>query len=138
MVAVWDELKKADKPGRTSVLDGIPQAMPALALADKLLGRAQRVGLADIAADSAANIAANSADGSATRVATGSAAAATEDALGDQLLAIVSSARAAGLDSERALRGALRRLQDEIRDAEARSIPAEAQAMQPEAQRHAT
>lgn len=115
VVAVWDELKKADKPGRTSVLDGIPQAMPALALADKLLGRAQRVGLADIA------------DGSAA------AAAATEDALGDQLLAIVSSARAAGLDSERALRGALRRLQDEIRDAEAQVMQAEAQTMQPEA-----
>jgi XTP/dITP diphosphohydrolase len=108
VVAVWDELKKADKPGRTSVLDGIPQAMPALALADKLLGRAHRVGLADIAADSTT--------------------AATEDALGDQLLAIVSSARAAGLDSERALRGALRRLQDEIRDAEARSMQPEARA----------
>jgi XTP/dITP diphosphohydrolase len=124
VVAVWDELKKADKPGRTSVLDGIPQAMPALALADKLLGRARRVGLADSTGDSTAD----PATGLATGVATGPAAAATEDALGDQLLAIVSSARAAGLDSERALRGALRRLQDEIRDAEARSMQPEARA----------
>ena len=45
VVAVWDELKKADKPNRTSVLDGIPQGMPSLALATKLLGRAHKVGV---------------------------------------------------------------------------------------------
>ena len=43
---MWDELKKADKSHRTSVLDGIPQSMPALALADKVLGRAAKVGVA--------------------------------------------------------------------------------------------
>lgn len=107
VVAVWDELKKVDKPGRTSVLEGIPQAMPALALADKLLGRAQRVGLAGVADRAAAG-------------ATDVAAIETEDELGTLLLAIVSSARAAGLDSERALRTALRGLQEEIREAEAR------------------
>ena len=37
VVGFWDDLKKQEKPGRTSVLDGIPQAMPSLALADKLL-----------------------------------------------------------------------------------------------------
>ena len=47
VMAVWDDLKKTEKPHRTSVLDGIPQRMPALALADKLLGRAHRVGLID-------------------------------------------------------------------------------------------
>ena len=40
----WDGLKAEEKPARASVLDGIPQAMPALALADKLLGRAAKVG----------------------------------------------------------------------------------------------
>ncbi|MCU1523930.1 MAG: nucleoside triphosphate pyrophosphohydrolase, partial [Microbacteriaceae bacterium] len=40
VVAIWDDLKAAEKPHRTSVLDGIPQGMPALALADKLIGRA--------------------------------------------------------------------------------------------------
>ncbi len=40
----WDRLKAEEKPARASVLDGIPQAMPALALADKLLGRAAKVG----------------------------------------------------------------------------------------------
>ena len=43
---------------------------------------------------------------------------ADEDQLGALLLAIVASAKASGLDAERALRGTLRGLQDEIRQAE--------------------
>jgi XTP/dITP diphosphohydrolase len=39
--------------------------------------------------------------------------------LGAELLAIVSAAAAEGLDSERALRGALRGLEHDIREAEA-------------------
>jgi|GEM_PF-6895739 len=42
----------------------------------------------------------------------------TEDDLGKMLLAVVSSARTAGLDPERALREATRELQVEIRQAE--------------------
>jgi XTP/dITP diphosphohydrolase len=99
VMAVWDELKSVEKPGRTSVLDGIPQSMPALALADKLLGRAQKVGLLD--PDVAASVPMTS-----------------EADLGALLLAIVSSAKSAGLDAERALRGTLRGLQNEIREAE--------------------
>jgi XTP/dITP diphosphohydrolase len=106
VVAVWEDLKKADKPNRTSVLDGIPNAMPALALADKLLGRAERVGLKPAAAE--------------TDIGTDAAEPATESELGTQLLEIVSAAKARGLDPERALRTALRGLQGEIRDAEAR------------------
>ena len=97
-MAVWDELKAAEKPERTSVLDGIPQGMPSLGLADKLLGSAHRVGLTDSTGESTAD----PATGLATGVATGPAAAATEpDALGDQLLAIVPSRGSAGLDAER-------------------------------------
>ena len=96
VMAVWDDLKKTEKPGRTSVLDGIPQGMPALALADKLLGRAHKVGLLDATQPGAVNVT-------------------TEDELGALLLAIVASAKANGLDSERALRAALRELQSEIR-----------------------
>ena len=99
VVAVWDDLKKTEKPHRTSVLDGIPQGMPALALADKLLGRAHKVGLIDATLPGAVNVT-------------------DEDELGPLLLAIVASAKANGLDSERALRSALRQLQDEIRDHE--------------------
>ena len=99
VMAVWDDLKKTEKPHRTSVLDGIPQRMPALALADKLLGRAHKVGLIDATLPGAVNVA-------------------DEDELGPLLLAIVASAKANGLDSERALRSALRGLQQEIREFE--------------------
>ena len=96
VVELWDDLKKAEKPGRTSTLDGVPQAMPSLLLADKLLGKAAKLGVT---------------------VAT-AAVPSTEDELGASLLAQVSAAREQGLDAERALRGALRSLQSEIRAAE--------------------
>ena len=99
VVAIWDELKADEKPHRTSVLDGIPQAMPALALADKVIGRAEKLGVLD--ADAAAAV-----------------PLANEEELGGLLLAIVASARAQGLDAERALRATLRGLQEEIRGAE--------------------
>jgi XTP/dITP diphosphohydrolase len=99
--ARWDEIKKIEKPTRTSVLDGVPQGMPALALADKLLGKAAKLGMADPVAP---EIATNGAE--------------TEQVLGDQLLAIAAVARANGLDPERALRRALRTLQNKMREAE--------------------
>ena len=97
--ANWDKLKDVEKPERTSVLDGVPQGMPALALADKLLGKAHRVGLLDATQPGAVNVT-------------------SEDELGPLLLAIVASAKANGLDSERALRTSLRELQAEIREHE--------------------
>lgn len=107
VVAAWDDFKAAEKPHRTSVLDGIPQGMPALALADKVLGRAQKIGLLEADGDPLLPIS-------------------SEDELGPILLAIVSAAKAQGLDSERALRSALRDLQDEIRAAEADTADAAA------------
>ncbi len=100
VVAAWDGFKTAEKPHRTSVLDGIPLGMPSLALADKVLGRAQKLGLLETDAAFPLPIA-------------------SEDELGPLLLAIVSAAKVQGLDAERALRGALRDLQTEIRAAEA-------------------
>src|SRR5690606_24078624 len=88
VAANWEQLKAVEKSHRTSVLDGIPAGMPALALADKTLGRASKVGV--------------------TRE--GRAIPDTEEELGAELLAVVAGARAAGLDAERALRGALREL----------------------------
>jgi XTP/dITP diphosphohydrolase len=99
--ARWDEIKKVEKPGRTSVLDGVPQGMPALALADKLLGKAEKLGMAP-----------------PVEVIVETGGAASEAVLGDQLLAIVASARAKGLDPERALRAAVRTLQEDMRAAE--------------------
>jgi len=99
VIAVWDDVKKVEKPHRTSALDGIPLGMPSLALADKLLGRAHKVKLLDATQPGAINVT-------------------DEDELGPLLLAIVASAKANGLDSERALRAALRDLQREIREHE--------------------
>src|ERR1700709_1066117 len=45
VMAVWDDLKKVEKPTRTSVLDGVPQSMPSLLLADKLLAKAAKLGI---------------------------------------------------------------------------------------------
>jgi XTP/dITP diphosphohydrolase len=100
VVAFWDDLKAGEKPHRTSVLDGVPQGMPALALAQKLLGKAEKVGVTREPTDAAH-------------------APTTEDELGDALLALVASARTHGLDAERALRHAVRSLQEDVRAAEA-------------------
>ncbi|TFD53444.1 nucleoside triphosphate pyrophosphohydrolase [Cryobacterium frigoriphilum] len=99
VTAAWDGFKAEEKPERTSVLDGIPLGMPALSLADKVLGRAQKIGLLEVDSSFPLKIE-------------------TEDELGPLLLAIVSAAKARGLDAERALRVALRDLQAEIREHE--------------------
>jgi XTP/dITP diphosphohydrolase len=92
----WERLKAAEK-GRASVLDGIPAALPALALADKVVGRAARVGVEP----------------------------ALSDSVGDRLLGLVTEARATGVDAEQALRDAVRRLARDVRAAEStgRAVP---------------
>lgn len=94
----WNAAKAAEKRTRTSVLDGVPRGMPALALAQKLVGRAAGAGIVPRAE---------------------AAAPASEAELGDALLALVATARAEGWDAERALRERLRTLEDEVRTAEA-------------------
>lgn len=96
VVARWEDIKAAEKPERTSVLDGVPRGMPALALADKLLGKAEKAGVGRTPAPIPSD----------------------EDELGRLLLAQVSAARAAGLDAERALRSALREFESEVHAAE--------------------
>jgi len=95
----WDEHKKREKPERQSILDGVPQSMPALALASKVMSKAEKAGILEKSETPAIPME-------------------TEQDLGKMLLAIVSSARSVGLDPERALREATRELQVEIRQAE--------------------
>lgn len=104
----WNAAKAAEKRTRRSVLDGVAPHMPSLALAQKLLGRAAPIGVTRAPAGSPA-------PGSA---APGSAAPGSEAELGEALLGLVALARAHGWDSDRALRGAIRRLEAEVRDAE--------------------
>jgi MazG family protein len=92
IVRKWDAVKTAERPERTGPFGGIPDALPALAKAQKFLDRAERAGyVVEL--------------GETPEVET----ATTEEELGDLLLAVVGSARARGFDAERALRGAIRR-----------------------------
>jgi len=111
----WNAAKALEKHERRSVLDGVSERMPSLALAQKLLGRAAG---ADIRTSSTLR---HGPDGPAhgPRVETRHTPPATEAELGDALLALVESARENGWDAERALRERVRRLQDEVRAAEA-------------------
>ncbi|MGN8024990.1 MazG family protein [Microbacterium sp. 22242] len=110
----WNAAKAAEKRARRSVLDGIPHAMPALALAQKVLGRAAKAGIAPVPEPV-------SAPGPAPvpEPVEGTSAPASEAELGDALLALVATARAHGWDAERALRERIRVLEAEVRSAEA-------------------
>ena len=96
--ANWELLKAAEK-GRTSAVQGVPLAQPALALADKLLKRAQGSHIEVTVPGLTGEISAT-ADGPA--------------GVGDLLLAVVAHARSLGVDPEEALRARGRRLRDEI------------------------
>ena len=103
--ANWETLKAAEK-GRASVLDGVPMALPALALADKVAGRAARVGVRPRSGD-----ASGGSDAESGR--------SPGDRWGDRLLELVLEAREGGVDPEQALRDAVRRLTAAVRAAEA-------------------
>ncbi|MFT4258864.1 MazG family protein [Microbacterium sp.] len=95
----WNAAKAAEKRTRRSALDGIPRGMPALALAQKMLGRVPRSRVEEAATEPSAP--------------------ASESELGEALLALVARARSNGWDAERALRERLRALDEEVRAAEA-------------------
>jgi XTP/dITP diphosphohydrolase len=93
--ANWEALKAAEK-GRTSATDGVPLAQPALALAAKLMSRAEKAGIeVPVAA-----VDAGGAD------------------VGDLLLGVVALARRQKVDPEAALRSAARRYAEAVREAE--------------------
>jgi XTP/dITP diphosphohydrolase len=109
--ANWEEIKKAERAakagsapasGEPSVLDGVPFGQPALSLAAQLQRRAERAGIVAPAGDTGIAPGAESQGLSAQR-------------LGDELMALVASARQAGLDPELELRAAARRFADSVR-----------------------
>lgn len=139
----WNAAKAAEKHARRSVLDGISPHMPSLALAQKLLSRAAALPSASPASASPAPSAASASPAPFARLrsrdetarparslvaqtqsrgaerADRAAGEGSEEELGDALLALVAGARERGWDAERALRGAIRRLEGDIRTAEA-------------------
>jgi XTP/dITP diphosphohydrolase len=97
--AAWFERKRREK-GRTSVTDGVPMAMPALPLIEKLLHRAEKGGVDVPAAD--------------PRL----LAVLDEIDVGEAILELVAAARVRGIDADAATRTAAVRLRDRLRDAE--------------------
>lgn len=109
----WNAAKALEKHERRSVLDGVSERMPSLALAQKLLGKAVTLPKPGAGAESEVVAPSVGADPVSRDE------PASEAELGDALLALVAQARAHGWDAERALRERLRVLEGEIRDAEA-------------------
>ncbi len=87
LYAAWEQRKRAEKK-RRGVLEGIPEAIPALLLATKYLDRLAAADRPVPAVD----------------------VAGAEGTVGADLLAAVDRARAAGVEPEQALRSHLRRL----------------------------
>ena len=112
IVQRWDAVKAAERPERRGPFEGIPDALPALAKAQKFLDRAERAGFRSTTVPYPRKL------GQGTLRSWAQAQSPehpvvepveTEEELGELLLAVVGSARAKGLDAERALRGAIRR-----------------------------
>ena len=99
VAANWEGWKRDQKPERASVLDGVPAGLTGLSRAQKVLDKADGLGI---------EVAAEVAD----------AVVADERALGEAMLALAAEARRRGLDAERALRGAVRDLEGRVRAAE--------------------
>ncbi|MFI6075852.1 MazG family protein [Actinoplanes sp. NPDC051343] len=95
ITANWERIKKAEK-SRDSALDGIALSQPALALAAKILQRAERAGVGVPLPESAD--------------------------LGATLLRQVFEARKAGEDAEAALRRAALRYAEDVRSAEQQNV----------------
>jgi tetrapyrrole methylase family protein / MazG family protein len=106
----WEELKK-DERGDRPLLDAVPKAMPALAQASAVLGRSEKAGFGAPPLDPARAV--ESLDRLARHEHDG------EAELGELLLAVVALARAADIDAEEALRGAIRRVRDAVAEREA-------------------
>ena len=87
----WEALKAAEKQ-RSSPVEGIPLALPALAYAEKVVGRLAKAGVLPAGLDGPVG------------------AAGPGAALGAELLRLVVASREAGLDAEQELREAVRRL----------------------------
>jgi len=122
VAARWELLKKAEK-GRTSVTEGIPEALPALALAAKLQGKAESLGLPGPDAEER-RLRVAAALGRFDRVPAADPGEILEatpeeaEAVGEALFALADLARRAGVDPETALRAYARRFRRHLEDSE--------------------
>jgi uncharacterized protein YabN with tetrapyrrole methylase and pyrophosphatase domain len=121
--ARWEDLKR-DEKGRESVMDGIPEALPALSLMAKVRRKALALGVSPPDRDALIQVVRDAIDALPAHAALvddasiASDPAATE-AIGAALESICDLARLSGVDPEQALRQRARRLSDEVRAHEA-------------------
>ena len=108
VLANWEQIKRAEK-GRESLLDGVPEALPALSRAHALQARAATVGFdwPDLA-----GVVAKVREELEEVLAAG---ARTADEVGDLLFAVVNLARHLGVDPEQALRRGAARFERRFR-----------------------
>jgi MazG family protein len=100
----WDQLKRTEKSERRSALDGVPRPLPALARAQKIQGKAARVGFDW---EDPQGAWAKVHEEVAEVTAAGPEEVAEE--IGDLLFAVVNYARKRKVDAEQALLGATRK-----------------------------
>ena len=98
----WDAQKATEK-GRTSIIDGVPLAQPALPLAAKVLYRMNKLNF-ELEVDKPINISEQL----------------NQDQFGDLLLGLIAQAVDLGIDPEAALRTATKSLISKIQEHEAR------------------
>lgn len=95
VLAQWDKIKREEKgkASRTSVLDGIPKGLPALARAQKVLRRIHKQGkVPDISQKND-----------------------KEQEIGQEIVKIVERAQKEGIDAEQALRSAISSIESKFR-----------------------
>jgi tetrapyrrole methylase family protein/MazG family protein len=114
----WDEIKKAEKPARTGIFDGLAESAPSLQYAHKSQQRAAKIGFDWPDAEGAlAKIAEETEEVRAAARTGDPEAVATE--IGDLLFSAVNVARHLGVDAESALRASVqkfRRRVDAVRE----------------------
>ncbi len=121
VVRVWRAAKAAEKAARTSVVDGVPRAMPPLERAVKLLerlegrGDAAAVIAAVVRAPEQASAGADGADGADGAASASGSGDVVDERWGAGMLAEVAAAREAGIDVVASLRAAVTRLEAEAR-----------------------
>lgn len=91
----WEERKAAEK-GRRSVLEGIPEQLSSIARANKIISRARSRSVSAELADEPIDA----------------------QGVGDQFISLVARAQANGIDPDQAARDAVRRLEQQVLDAE--------------------
>jgi len=107
----WEDIKKAERPAKTSMLDGVPKAMPALAYSEEIQGRVARVGF-DWKDDQGVL---DKLDEEIAELKNAATASEKEDEFGDILFTLVNFGRRQGIDAESALRGAGRKFAQRFR-----------------------